>query len=141
MTSLEIPSFVTAILAQEMTDSNARLLKRISKDYNISYETLFKDYLSESVDIISSHLEKITIKKVSQRPPIAEEDRCHARTWTAGAVGQCKKKSSKDGSSLCTLHTRKEVLGQLKYGRIDNPVPEDLELKIAKRRIKKEKMV
>ena len=120
MTSLEIPGFVTALLAQEMKDAVDRVLKRVAVDFSIPYDDLFAKYLADDVEILSSKLEHITIKRSVPRPVVPTEDRCMARTWNAGRGGQCKKRHAAD-QQYCKAHAK--VAEELKYGRIDQPPP------------------
>jgi hypothetical protein len=109
---------VTALLAQEMKEAVDRVLKRVAVDYAIPYDDLFAKYLADDVEILSSKLEHITIKRSVPRPDVPPEDRCMARTWNAGRGGQCKKRHAAD-QEYCKAHAKAE----LKYGRIDQAAP------------------
>lgn len=130
MTSLEIPGFVTALLAQEMKEAVDRVLKRIAADYAIPYDDLFAKYLADDVEILSSKLEHITIKRSVPRPIVPPEDRCMARTWNAGRGGQCKKRHAA-GEEYCKAHAK--AVDSLKYGRIDQDPPAGVFNKPSKR--------
>ena len=144
MTSLEIPGFVTALLAQEMKDSVERVLKKVAVDYNLQYEDLFARYLATDVEILSSKLENITIKRSIPRPAAPAEERCMARTWNGGKGGQCKNKhaviAGKEKAEYCKAHLKKSEANALKYGRVDKDPPAGLFKKSVASPEKKERM-
>jgi hypothetical protein len=123
MTSLQIPGFVTALLSKEVTSSVEEVLKRVSVDYNIPFVDLYNRYLSTDVEIITSKLVNMTIKKtVSKLSNIPLKERCMSRVWAGGKGDQCKRRRVAL-SEYCTDHLRQNNIGNLRHGRIDQPIP------------------
>jgi len=123
MSANELDALVVPLLAKGLILGPIEdILKLVSKDFNIPYADLYSRYLGLDIDIISSKLETLTIKKKKPRAPPPPEERCMARVWNGGKGDQCKRRHRE--SEYCTLHQRQASENKMKYGRIDGTIPD-----------------
>lgn len=119
---MDIPQFIFSILEQELLQSHERMLEKIADHYGYDLDDLREIGLpSQPMEIVPQEVIRVQVKKCYQpRVPPPEEERCMGRIWNRGLGGQCTRRRC-DNTEHCRLHQK-----TLKYGRVDEPLPEDL---------------
>lgn len=121
MTSPIIPGEILNLFQSEVNKIVEKAVKKICDEYDIDFEEA-----KELVDIkLTPNIENLHITKKRQ-PNISKEDRCLARQIRPFGVKQCDLRK-KDGQDFCKIHQKCHDNNTLKYGKIDDPLPIDLD--------------
>jgi hypothetical protein len=121
----ELPSFILHILEKELYDIQSALLEKVANEYRLEHSELVSRFLKDPIRVVPNAHTKIEItRKVEQKPPPSDEERCRARIWNRGNGGQCTRKKQSEDSDLCSHHSKMEEKdGKLRHGRITEPPP------------------
>jgi hypothetical protein len=125
MTTPIVPDFILELFKNEIKKINLGLLEEMCKTYNIDIEeakTKLKDSLNINFDLNKN--EKIKI--VNKQKELPSEERCIARLFRKKdmEVFQCSRR--KKECDFCKKHEKMYDEDRLKYGTINDDIPEAL---------------
>ncbi len=119
---MNVPSYISQLLDEELQKVKLQVLQAVSAKYNIDLEDLKRTVLPDSSKV-KPHTD-VNIKIIKTRKMMVEEgERCKARIWNRGTGGQCNRRHVK--GELCSQHsTQLETKGTLKHGWIHEKPPQ-----------------
>jgi flagellar basal body P-ring protein FlgI len=121
MTSPMIPEVILDLFQNEINRIVKIAIKKICDEYDIDFEEATK-----IADIkLDLTLDNLHISK-KQNPKILIKERCQARMLRNIGIQQCSR-SKCDDTEFCKLHFKSFKNGTLKYGKITDPIPIDLD--------------
>ena len=125
MTTPIVPDFILELFKNEIKKINLGLLEEMCKTYSIDIEeakTKLKDSLNINFDLNKN--EKIKI--VNKQKELPSEERCIARLFRKKdmEVFQCSRR--KKECDFCKKHEKMYDEDRLKYGTINDDIPEAL---------------
>jgi len=125
MTTPIVPDFILELFKNEIKKINLGLLEEMCKTYNIDIDeakTKLKDSLNINFDLNKN--EKIKI--VNKQKELPSEERCIARLFRKKdmEVFQCSRR--KKECDFCKKHEKMYDEDRLKYGTINDDIPEAL---------------
>jgi len=125
MTTPIIPDFILDLFKDEIKKINLVLLEEMCKIYNIDIDDA-KLKLQDSLNINFKLKNNEKIKILKKRKDTPSEERCIARLFRKSELiilqCNCKKKEG----DFCKRHLKMENERRLKYGTINDEIPEEL---------------
>jgi hypothetical protein len=122
MTTPIIPEFILRLFQDEVNKIVQAEIDKVCDLYHLNKEEV-KQKLGHTTIKSTDHPGFRIIKKNESIAP--KDDRCHARMLHDLEVKQCTRHKA-EGSDLCTKHITMKSKNRLKYGTIDDPLPDEL---------------
>lgn len=125
MTAPIVPDFILELFKNEIKKINLGLLEEICKTYDIDINEA-KTKLQDSLNINFDLNKNEKIKIVNKQKELPSEERCIARLFRKKdmEVFQCSRR--KKECDFCKKHEKMNDEDRLKYGTINDDVPEAL---------------
>jgi DUF438 domain-containing protein len=122
MTTPILPEFVLHLFQHEVTKIVNAEVKKVCELYELNYEEVIGKL--GQVELETTDHPGFRIMKKNEK--IAPKDvRCIARMLHDLEVKQCTRKHC-EGSNLCKRHHNMRKDNRLKYGTINDPIPDEL---------------
>lgn len=122
MTTPILPEFVLRLFQEEIDKVVKEELQKVCVVYKLDYEDVCKKIGRVELEPTKQPGFRIIKKNETFAP---KEVRCAARMLHDLEVKQCSKKRC-DCSTLCARHLNMQRNDRLKYGTIDDPLPDEL---------------
>jgi len=125
MTTPIVPDFILELFKNEIKKINLDLLEEICKTYDINIEDA-KNKLKDSLNINFELNKNEKIKIVNKQKELPTVERCVARLFRKKEleIVQCSRR--KKNCEFCKKHEKMYDEDRLKYGTINDDVPEEL---------------
>ena len=121
MTSPIIPEFILGLFQTEINNIVKSEIKKVCTLYNLDYDEVITKLKRTEIKT-TENAEFYVIKK---RNKVADETvRCKARMLRDLEIKQCSYKQCHN--NLCGKHNTMHKNNKLKYGLIDDPIPDEL---------------
>lgn len=122
MTTPILPEFVLRLFQNEVTKIVHAEVKRVCELYELNYEEVIQKLGHVELETTEHPGFRIMKKKEKVAP---KEVRCIARMLHDLEVKQCTRRHCED-SNLCTRHHNMRANNRLKYGTMNDPLPDEL---------------
>jgi ribosomal protein S17E len=125
MTAPIVPDFILNLFKNEIKKINISILEKFCKEFTINFDEAkikLKDSLNIDFDLVNNE----KIKVVNKQKELPSEDRCIARLFRKKdmEVNQCSRK--KKDCDFCKRHEKMNDENRLKYGTINDEIPEEI---------------
>lgn len=127
MTTLIVPDFVMQLFQKEIVKIIEKTIQTICEMYKLDVENV-KKQAGTALNIsfeLSRNDKLVIVRKQNTANP---EERCIARIFNKKDIDvfQCTRRKPKDGCDFCKRHQRMFDEGRLKYGTINDDIPEEI---------------
>lgn len=122
MTTPILPDFVLKLFQEEIDRIAKAEIKKVCEAYELDYAEVCEKIGRVELEPTAHPGFRIMRKKEKVAP---KDVRCNARMLHDLEVKQCTRKRC-DGHKLCGKHLDMQTKNRLKYGTIDDPLPDEL---------------
>lgn len=130
MTSPILPDVILKLFQLEINSIVEIAVKKLCDEYDIDFEEAKqKTKINLEVKLDNLHISK----KIDPKHPV--EIRCQARMCRSHGIQQCSRRKKMD--DFCLIHHKSLHNGTLKYGKMTDPIPIELQDNILKHKKKK----
>lgn len=122
MTTPILPEFVLKLFQDEVNKIVQKQVKRLCVEYEIDYDEALQKL--GTLELKTTKHPGFRLLKKNEK--ITEKDqRCLARMLHDLEVKQCSRQKG-EGCELCGMHAKMKSKGRLKYGTVNDPLPDEL---------------
>jgi hypothetical protein len=133
MTTPIVPDFIAELFKNEIQKIQENVVKQICDVYGLDQEEVMESIGLQEVKFEHSRL-RISKKHETEYGSKKHTEKCTARIFAASQVQlyQCKR-SRLGGCNFCKTHLEMIKRGGLKWGTINDPVPQEVQVTQSKK--------
>jgi hypothetical protein len=121
MTTPIIPEFILKLFQEQVSDIVQKEIKKVCELYKLDFDEVILKLGHVEINTTETPGFRIMKKRETFAP---KEVRCTARMLHDLEIKQCSRHKTKTG--LCTKHDEMFKNNRLKYGTINDPLPDEL---------------